>query len=275
MSSNHQRCRLSTLGAVAFEDLLVPEWHCGTMHEETLPGGFINEVVRVGDTVRRPQPESAEYVVSLLRHFERVGWPGAPRYLGIDDEGRQMLSYVDGHVAWDQAQPPDVWSQASLERVAKLVRQLHDLTAGTYLARDQEVVCHNDLSPKNTVYRDSGDGLRPVTFLDWDIAAPGRRIHDVAMVCWQYLDLGPRRTNPAGAARLLRVICDAYGLRERTDLVETIRWWQVRTWSGIEEGAITGDEAMIGLRRRGVVEDLREAFDWVTQHRDTLETALT
>jgi aminoglycoside phosphotransferase (APT) family kinase protein len=70
--------------------------------------------------------------------------------------------------------------------VAELVRQFHDLTAGTLLADGQEVVCHNDLSPKNTVYRDLGRGLRPVAFLDWDLAAPGRRLHDVAHLCWQY-----------------------------------------------------------------------------------------
>jgi len=39
-------------------------------------------------------------------------------------------------------------------RVAELVRQFHDLTTGTPLAGDQEVVCHHDLSPKNTVYLD-------------------------------------------------------------------------------------------------------------------------
>jgi len=60
-------------------------------------------------------------------------------------------------------------------------------------------VCHNDLAPNNTVYSrngagpgDGGAGLRPVAFIDWDLAGPGRRIHDVAHVCWQYLGLGPR-----------------------------------------------------------------------------------
>jgi hypothetical protein len=47
-------------------------------------------------------------------------------------------------------------SPESLAGIARLVRQFHDLTAGTPLAGDQEVVCHNDLSPKNTVYRDDG-----------------------------------------------------------------------------------------------------------------------
>ena len=52
----------------------------------------------------------------------------------------------------------------------------------------QEVVCHNDLSPKNTVY--SEDGSRAIAFIDWDIAAPGPRIHDLAFICWQYAEPG-------------------------------------------------------------------------------------
>ena len=55
---------------------------------------------------------------------------------------------------------------------------VHDLTAGTHLAGPAEVVCHNDLSPRNSVYRDTGHGLRPFAFLDWDIAAPGARLRD-------------------------------------------------------------------------------------------------
>ena len=99
-----------------------------------------------------------------------------------------MLEYLDGHVAWQPVQPPDVVSPESLVMAAQLVRQLHDLTAGSRLAGSEQVVCHNDLSPKNTVYRDLGRGLRPVALLDWDLAAPGPRINDVAHMCWQYLD---------------------------------------------------------------------------------------
>ena len=41
------------------------------------------------------------------------------------------------------------------------------------------------------MYRSGGMRLRPTAFIDWDIAAPRMRIHDVAHVCWQYLGLGP------------------------------------------------------------------------------------
>ena len=93
--------------------------------------------------------------------------------------------------------------------VAQLVRRFHDLTMGTRLAGDEEVVCHNDLSPKNTVYRDLGHGLRPIAFIDWDIAAPGARIHDVAHVCWQFVGLGPD-TDVTEAGRLIRAVADGY-----------------------------------------------------------------
>ncbi|MGP4096986.1 phosphotransferase [Nonomuraea sp. KM90] len=243
------------------------------MTETHLPGGFVNAVVRVGDTVRRPPARRAAFVHDLLGLFERAGWPGAPRFLGSDERGREILSYVDGHVAWEEVQPDAVASDESLARVAELVREFHDLTAGTPPAGDGEVVCHNDLSPKNTVYRDEGAGLRPVAFIDWDIAGPGRRIHDVAHVCWQYAALRPG-AEPGAAARRVRVICDAYGLAERGEVVETVLWWQDRCRRGIEADAAAGLPHAVRLRADGVVAQVRAAHDWVTQHRADLERAL-
>lgn len=243
---------------------------------ERLAGGLAHDVVRIGETVRRPMPARAAYIHDVLRLFARHGWPAAPRYLGVDEEGRQTLTYLSGHVAWQPAQPPDVWSEDSLTRVAKLVRQFHDLTAGTPLAEDDEVVCHNDLSPRNTVYRDDGAGLRPYAFIDWDFAAPGRRIHDVAHVCWQFLDLGPGRASPEGPARLIGLVADTYALRtrDRRALVETILWWQDRCWRGIDEQADAGDSAMERLRSAGHVKAIQEAYAWVGEHRSVLESAL-
>jgi hypothetical protein len=243
---------------------------------ERLAGGLAHDVVRIGETVRRPMPERASYVHDVLRLFARHGWPAAPRYLGVDEEGRQTLTYLAGHVAWQPAQPPAVWSDDSLTRVAKLVRQFHDLTAGTPLAADDEVVCHNDLSPRNTVYRDDGAGLRPYAFIDWDFAAPGRRVHDVAHVCWQFLDLGPGRANPKGPARLIGLVADTYGLhtRDRRALVDTILWWQDRCWRGIEERAAAGDKAMERLRSAGHVAAIQQAYAWVEKHHTALESEL-
>ncbi|HEY1639343.1 MAG TPA: phosphotransferase [Streptosporangiaceae bacterium] len=243
------------------------------MAEQSLPGGFVNHVVRDGNLVRRNPGDRAEFVHELLRHLEQHGWTGAPGFLGVDGQGREMLTFLDGYVAWRS--PTDrVSSIESLGRVALLVRQFHDLTAGTLLAAGQEVVCHNDLSPKNTVYRDGGEGLRPVAFLDWDGAAPGSRIHDVAHMCWQYLDLGPAVTDLAATSHRLRLMCDAYGLADRSQVVETILWWQDRCWRGIEAGAQAGDAAMAGLRASGAVRSVRAAHDWVLAHRAEIGSTL-
>ncbi len=74
--------------------------HDGGMPEHRMPGGFVNDVVRVGDTVRRPPPARAAFVHALLDRFERHGWPGAPRFLGVDAQGREILSFLGGQVAW-------------------------------------------------------------------------------------------------------------------------------------------------------------------------------
>jgi hypothetical protein len=242
----------------------------GWVSEERLPGGFVTPVMRVGDTVRRRAPEDPEFVHALLGWFEQHGWDGAPRFLGTDELGREALSYIDGHVAWAPRQSPSVTSDASVARVAVLVREFHDLTAGTPLAVGAEVVCHNDLSPKNTVYRSRGTGLRPIAFIDWDIAAPGKRIHDIAHVCWQYLGLGPGTADSSTAGRRMRLICDAYGLIDRGGLVESILWWQDRCWRGIDAKAAAGDPAMIRLRDAGAAQSVRDAFDWVSGHRAEL-----
>lgn len=85
----------------------------GSMDEQPLAGGFVTAVVRIGDTVRRAQPPDPDFVHALLGLFERHGWRGAPRFLGIDEQGREMLSFLDGHVAWRPAQPSAVTSEAS------------------------------------------------------------------------------------------------------------------------------------------------------------------
>jgi hypothetical protein len=241
------------------------------MAEVMLPGGYVTRPVRVGNTVRRRPAAHAEFVHHLLKLFEEADWPGAPRFLGLDEAGREMLSYMDGHAAWEPRQPAGVTSRASLRRVGELVREFHELTAGTDLADGDEVVCHNDLSPRNTIYRDGGTGLRPVAFIDWDLAAPGRRIHDVAEVCWQFLGLGPDVKDVAKTAALMQVICDGYGLTDLSELLPTILWWQDRCWRGISGGAKAGDPAMLSLRDIGAVAEVQAAYRWTQQHRAALE----
>jgi hypothetical protein len=196
--------------------------------------------------------------------------------LGIDGEGREMLCFIDGHVAIEQGRSAYAESDASLTRLAAMVREFHDLTAGTDLAGDAETVCHNDLAPKNTVYADDGSGALPVAFIDWDGAAPGERLHDIAHLCWEFLRLGTPVTDVPETARRMRLVCDAYGLDAagRARLVDTVLWWQDRCRRGIEAAAAQGDPAMIRIRDLGAPAWIKEDSAWVRANRTALEADL-
>lgn len=65
--------------------------------EVPLQGGRVTPaVVRVGNTVRRPPRMNAEFVHVLLNHLAAVGFDGTPRFLGTDEQGRDVLSYIEG-----------------------------------------------------------------------------------------------------------------------------------------------------------------------------------
>ncbi|AGZ42561.1 type 11 methyltransferase [Actinoplanes friuliensis DSM 7358] len=221
------------------------------VREVPLVGGFVGAAVRVGDTVRKAPPPDPGFVRGLLTTFAGLGWAGAPRFLGTDEQGREVLSFVEGDV------PSGPVSDEALAAVARLVREFHDLTGG--------VVCHHDLSPGNTVFR---DGM-PVAFIDWDLAGPGLPVQDLAHVCWQFVPLGPG-ADVAEAARRVRVVADAYGWVDLPLLVETVLWWQDRCWRGIAAGADDGVPAMVRLRDAGVVESVRAAYAWTLERRAEL-----
>src|SRR4029079_2794072 len=161
--------------------------------ETVLAGGDVNVVVRVGGTVRRPGGPWSPGVHALLRHFEAAGFDGAPRFLGIDDEGREVLSYVEGEAALAPAPSDD----DVLGELGRLLRRSHDAQRDFQPAGDAawqafpgdpcvgQVVCHNDLFWPDVVFR----GVRPVALIDWDLATPGPRLADVASAASHWVPL--------------------------------------------------------------------------------------
>jgi hypothetical protein len=159
--------------------------------EEPLPGTF-STLAKVGNTVRRSTGPWTPAVHALLRHLEGAGFDGAPRVLGVDAQGREVLTYIPRHVP--RAASPDVATDRALVEVGRLLRRYHDATSGFALppgigwrgsGADPDpgpgsVVCHNDLVPRNTVFR----GRSPVAFLDFDLASPARPAWDVAHLAW-------------------------------------------------------------------------------------------
>src|SRR5688572_17058037 len=96
------------------------------MEEIPLEGGNVAAgVVRVGDTVRRPVGEWTPAVHALLRHLERVGFDSAPRVLGIDEKGREILSYCEG-VSLSLEAPHLLRTHDGVARAGTLVARLRD-----------------------------------------------------------------------------------------------------------------------------------------------------
>ncbi|WP_327104628.1 phosphotransferase [Nonomuraea glycinis] len=200
-----------------------------TRQEEILTGGGVNEVVRIGATVRRPVGPWTPAVHGLLGHLAARGFTGAPRAHGVDERGREILDFVPGVVGHYPA-PGYVWHDTALRGLATLLRGYHDATAGFlpadgatwyFPAREPaEVICHGDVAPYNCVFR---DGL-PVAFIDFDTAHPAPRLWDVAYAAYRFVPLssavgggeldgnGEAALPVAEQARRLRLLCDAYGL---------------------------------------------------------------
>ncbi|MEU5736676.1 phosphotransferase [Streptomyces tendae] len=175
-------------------------------------GSFVS-----GDTVRRPTSARAKVAGDLLRLLEASGWSCGPRYFGVDDEGREVLSYLDGHVAWEPQQPAAVSSDERLVRVARLTWVPRPDGWHPAGRRPRGRMSHTDLSPKNTVYRMHRGELRPTAFIDWDLAAPGARILDIAHVCWRYLDPDPAVNPDEEVGQRVRLIVDSYEWSGRSE----------------------------------------------------------
>ncbi len=177
--------------------------------EVPLVGGRITPgVVRVGNTVHRPSTPNSEFIRCLLRHLAARGFEGAPEPLGTDDQGRDVFTYLEGTVpAGLQAHDDE-----TLRSAARLIRRFHDLSAelvATPAARAAgiEVVCHNDLSPCNFVFR---AGF-PAALIDFDAAAPGSRAYDLGYAAWLWLDLGAPSDGVPKQCRRLAFFLAAYG----------------------------------------------------------------
>ncbi|MEA2526119.1 MAG: hypothetical protein QOF73_3346 [Thermomicrobiales bacterium] len=255
--------------------------------EETpLHGGNLNVVVRVGDTVRRsPRPWSPA-VQGLLRHLEVRGFDGAPRFLGIDAQGREILSFIPGEVG-SYPLPPYMWSDATLVEAARLLRRFHDATAG-YVplpgvtwqlvypgAGRHEVICHNDVAPYNMVFAEG----RPYALIDFDTAGPGPRIWDIAYAVYTFVPLAsfaPRvdgstapyevASHAAERARRLRLFCHAYGSQPTEELLQTVERRLDALCSTVIEGAAAGDAGYQHLIDTGHLDHYRREIAFLQRH---------
>jgi hypothetical protein len=250
--------------------------------EVPLGGGHLSAVVRVGDTVRRPAGPWTPAVHALLAHLRHRRYSGAPRALGIDERGREILSFIPGHVPSGMPLPACVWTLGTLRRVSALLLGYHRAAAGfapppgavwrtaDARPREREIICHNDPAPWNTVF----SGGAPQAFIDWDLAGPGRRIWDLAYLVWHFVPLyDEKRCAAAGAdvsvetrAFRLAEVCRTYGLPRPGRILGAVIRRQLRARTRIRRLARRGDPAFVRLWQSGVGDAILRDAGFVRRH---------
>ncbi len=265
--------------------------------EILLPGGDVTVgVVRVGATVRRPTNRNSPFVHALLRHLEAVGFDGAPRFLGLDAQGRETLTFVDGEVA-GRPRPDWIADEERLVSLAELVRRYDDATSsfvppdgvrpdrgiatdppGTPPgpAGEPEIVGHLDITPENVVFRDG----RAVALIDFDLAGPATRADELAnLLLWwapffDSTDRDPLLRDVDVAARA-RLALDAYGASDadRARVVDVVAARTARSWHLMRHRAVTLGGGWARMWDEGVGDVILRRRAWLEEHGEALRAA--
>jgi len=259
--------------------------------EQRLDGGIANagRVVRVGPHVLRPSTPHSGSIQAFLRAVRHAGFEGASVPVGIDEDGRERLVFIDGEVPLP---PYPDWSQpdTALASIARLLRGLHDAARGfdaqAHTWDDSladpaggTLVCHNDICPENVLFR---DGIA-VALLDFEFAAPGRPVYDLAQLArlcvpiddeFDQARLGWR---PADRPARLRLVADAYGLDRdgRLELLTVMNDAIARIEAAARRGVDARDPNAVEMwNRTGGGERYERRRRWWTAHHDQFAAAL-
>ncbi len=204
---------------------------------EILKGGNSNQVVKEANTVVRNMGAWSPFVHALLKHLTAAGFKESPVLIETLGD-KERLTYFDGDVG-NYPLKPYMQSDAILIEAAQLLRRFHDLTQSFVLPEDaafllpasstaHEVICHNDFAPYNCVFQ----AEHLVGIIDFDTAAPGSRLWDIAYAVYRFVPLTNDEHSlncgwnpiPDRAARL-NLFCETYGLslEDRRKLIGTVR----------------------------------------------------
>jgi hypothetical protein len=245
--------------------------------EERLPGGNTGGAVRIGDTVRRRAGPWTPAVQALLAHLHDVGFDRCPRPLGVDERGREVLSYMPGAAVGDlKPWPSWVHSDAALVDVAHWLRDYHAAAATFVPPADAEwrghapsgagaIICHNDAAPYNACW--NHDGL--VGFFDWDFAGPGTPEWDLAFTACAWVPLHARRVAFDEGFRAfddrrrrLETFLGAYGWTGDVErlVLDTLRQRLISHIADVEQLAAQGDALFQALIAAGTTDAIRDAL---------------
>ena len=100
------------------------------------------------------------------------------------------------------------------------VRNFHDLSLG--FTNSEKVICHNDLSPCNTVFVNN----MPDAIIDWDSCAVGERWEDITYILWLWINIGSWNRDKIDIIGQMKIALSFYGAdREvRENFADKLIW---------------------------------------------------
>ena len=192
-------------------------------NEEKLTGGNVSNVYRLENTVRRDLKPDSVKIHGVLKHLESKGYNYAPKFLGIDEKNREILSFIEGE-AGNYPLKEYMWSNDVLKEIAKMLRLYHDAVSDFPLLNEWipmdntpnniEVLCHNDFAIYNIIFNHK----KPVGIIDFDIVAPGPRLWDIAYTLYTCVPLSRHYHIETGEAVKYNPTRDAQRIKQKVEL---------------------------------------------------------
>ena len=252
--------------------------------EEALMGGLITFPVRIQGNVHRESGPWTPSVHALLRHLEDAGFDGAPRVVGFDDVGREVLTYVDGEPG-SLRFPQGLLHQHGLMALGRFIRRFHDAVTAFVPAPDAvyrigarplgpgEIVCHGDLGYWNTVWR--GDEV--VGLIDWDTAEPAPPLRDVAVAAMTTVPMHDDEwavrvgfLPPLDRRARLAAFCAGYGDVTPAEVVEAAAESMRVEMERLQVFGAEGREPWASLLEGGQLQMFGNVATWIAVNRASL-----
>jgi len=257
----------------------------GFKDEEVLTGGNVSNVYRWGNTVRRELKSDSHKFHRLLKHLEIKGFTYAPKFLGIDEKGREVLSFIEGE-AGNYPLKKYMWSDDVLIEIGKMLRLYHDSVSDfsfddSWKSIDNtpkpfEILCHNDFAIYNIVFNDE----RPIGIIDFDVAAPGPRLWDIAYTLYTCVPLSRFYLSETGEKiyynssqhaqhikQRVKLFFDSYGEEAEEDYLEMVLLRVKGLCKTIIRKAREGDIAFQKMIDEGHLEHYQNDIKFIREHR--------